>query len=162
MLLAAVVGAVAVAAVAYASGGPPPEQDAAPGVRTVVTHGTAALRIVMPARRSNRTIERAVREARRAALPRAVKMAHRDAIALAAAARLTLAGPLGASRDTSPYGYYDPDAGRFGTGRWCGPIFTSRTVTGSDGVRRRVRRSHHGCPTPRGLAVQVTVTYATR
>ena len=165
LVLAGVVGAVVagvVAAVAFAGGGPPPQADSAPGVETVVTHGTAALRVVMPAKRTNATIERAVRAARRDALPRAVKGARRDAEALAAAAGLRLAGPLGASRDTSPYGYYDPDSGRYGTGRWCGPIFTSRTVIGSDGVRRRVRRSHHGCPTPRGLTVRVTVTFATR
>jgi hypothetical protein len=91
-----------------------------------------------------------------------VKSARREAGAVAAAAGLALAGPLGAARDASPAGYYDPDSGRFGPGRWCGPIFTSRTVVGSDGVRRRVRRSHHGCPTPRGLFVRVTVTFAAR
>ena len=166
LLIAAVIGAAVAAVVAgfaFAGGGPPPQaEDAAPGVRTVVTHGTATLKVVMPARRSDRTIERAVRTARREAMPRAVKDARRDADALAAAAGLKLAGPVGASRDSSPYGYYDPDDGRYGTGRWCGPVFTSRTVVGSDGVRRRVRRSHHGCPTPRGLTVRVTVTFGTR
>lgn len=166
LLTAVLIGAAAsavVAAIAFAGGGPPPSGDpAAPEVRTVVTHGSAALKVVMPAHRSNRTIELAVRVARRGAFPRAVKSARREAGALAAAAGLPLAGPLGAARDASPAGYYDQDGGTFGPGRWCGPIFTSRTVVGSDGVRRRVRHSHHGCPTPRGLVVRVTVTFAAR
>jgi hypothetical protein len=120
------------------------------------------LKVVMPRHRSDRTIERAVRTAQREAFPRAVKSARREAGALAAAVGLTLAGPLGAARDASPAGYYDTDSGTFGPGRWCGRIWTSKTVTGSDGVRRRVRRSHHGCPTPRELTVRVTVTFAAR
>jgi hypothetical protein len=166
LLIAAFIGAAAsaaVATIAFAGGGPPPGGDpAAPEVRTVVTHGNTALKIVMPRHRSDRTIERAVRTARREAFPRAVKAARREAGALAAATGLTLAGPLGAARDATPVGYYDTDSGSFGPGRWCGPIYTSRTVVGSDGIRRRVRRSHHGCPMPRGLFVRVTVTFAAR
>jgi hypothetical protein len=166
-LAAALFGAVATAATlaaagAFAGGGPPPGDTYDPELRTVVTHGAARLKVVVPAHRSNKTIERAVRAARRAAYPKAVKSARREAGALATAAGLRLEGPLGAARDVSPYGYYDPDAGSFGPGRWCGRIVTSRLVTGSDGVRRRVRRSHQACPVPRDLVARITVTFAVR
>ena len=165
LLTAVVAGAVTAAlatAMALAGGGSPPTDSSAPDVRTVVTRGTARLKIVTPQQRSDRTIEHSVRAARRDAYPRAVKAARRDAAALAAAAGLTLAGPLGAARDTSPYGYWDADSGRFGPGRWCGRIVTSRLVTGSDGIRRRVHRSHRACPIPRDMQVRITVTFAAR
>ena len=153
-LVAAVAAAfVTAVALAFASGGPPPTEAPSPEVRTIVTHGTARLHVATPARRSNATIERAVRRARAAAFPTAVAAARREATALAAAARLRLAGPLGAARDASPYGFWDPDTGRFGPGKWCGRIFTRR-----DGVRR----SHRGCPVPRDLTVRITVTFGVR
>jgi hypothetical protein len=158
-LIAAALGAVVsaatlVAAGALAGGGSPPTDAAAsPAVRTVVTHGTARLHVATPAHRSDKTIERAVRAARRAAFPQAVKSARRDASALAAAAGLRLAGPLGAARDASPYGYWDPDSGRFGPGRWCGRIVTRR---------HGERRSHRACPIPRDLQVRITMTFGVR
>src|SRR3954447_26272873 len=106
LFIAAVIGALGVAALAFAGGGPPPSADpSAPPVNTVVTHGTAAVRVAMPRKRSDKTIERAVRTARREAFPRAVKAARREAGALAAATGLKLGGPVGAARDASPYGY---------------------------------------------------------
>jgi hypothetical protein len=166
-LPAALFGAVATAATlaaagALAGGGPPPGESYSPELRTIVAPGAARLKVVVPKHRSNKTIERAIRAARSAAFPKAVKTARREASALATAAGLRLAGPLGAARDSSPYGYYDPDSGRFGPGRWCGRIVTSRLVTGSDGVRRRVRRSHQACPVPRDLVARITVTFAVR
>jgi hypothetical protein len=119
-----------------------------------VTHGSATLHIETPARRSDKTIERAVRAARRAAFPEAVATARAEAEAMARAAGLRLAKPIGVSRDASPIGYWDPDAGRFGTGRWCGPVTHRR-----DDGRRVTRRE---CPIPRGQTVRLTVTFATR
>jgi hypothetical protein len=153
-LLIALLTAGALAAIALAGGGPPPVPGAAPGVETVVAHGTGRLKIHTPAKRTDATIERAIRTARRAAFPRAVANARGEAAAMARAAGLRLAGPLGVSRDTSPYGYWDPDSGRFGPGRWCGRIVT-RTRDGG-------RRSHRACPIPRDQSVRLTVTFAVR
>ncbi len=152
-IVVALATAGGLAAIALAGGGPPPTPEAAPGVETVVAHGAARLHIRTPAHRSDATIERAVRAARRAAYPEAVGVARWEAAAMARAAGLRLDGPLGVSRDTSPYGYWDPDAGRFGTGRWCG------RVTHRRGGKRTTRRE---CPIPRGQTVRLTVTFATR
>jgi hypothetical protein len=152
-LLIALLTAGVLAAIAIAGGGPPPDPDSAPGVETVVSRGTARLKVHTPATRTDATIERAMRRARRAAFPRAVSAARADAVAMARAAGLRLAGPLGVSRDTSPYGFWDADSGRFGPGRWCG-----RIVVRSRGGRR----SHRACPIPRGQTVRLTVTYAVR
>jgi hypothetical protein len=158
----ALAAAGAFAVLASGSGGPPPSGDYPPEVRTVVARGTGVAKVAGPARRTNRTIERAVRQARRAAMPKAVNAARKDAQALAAAAGLQLAGPIGAARDAAPLGYWEPDTGRFGPGRWCGRITTRKTVRGSDGDPRRVTRSHHGCPVPSSQSVRVTVTFAVR
>jgi hypothetical protein len=153
-LLIALLTAGALAAIALAGGGPPPAPDAAPGVDTVVAHGGARLKVRAPAKRSDATIERAMRRARVAAFPHAVAAARAEALGMARAAGLRLAGPLGVSRDASPYGYWDADSGRFGPGRWCGRIVT-RTHDGH-------RRSHRACPIPRGQSVRLTVTFAVR
>jgi hypothetical protein len=156
-LTAATVGALAAAgactAVALASGGPPPVPPNPPDVRTVVAHGRGAAPITEPAKRGNRTIERAVRRAGRAALPRAVATARREAEALARAAGLTLGGPIGVARNTQPYSGWYPEEGRFGPGRWCG-----RVVFRRDGERR----SRHVCRVPDQQTAEVIVTFATR
>jgi hypothetical protein len=159
LLTATALGALVTAAAltasgALAGGGPPPADPQTAALRTVVAHGTAPLKVAVPAHRSNKTIERAVLAARGAAYPKAVKGARRDASALAAAAGLRLTGPLGAARDVSPYGYWDSDSGRFGLGKWCGRIVT-RTHDGT-------RRSHIACPVPRDLQVRITVTFGVR
>ena len=69
-IVVALATAGGLAAIALAGGGPPPTPEAAPGVETVVAHGAARLHIRTPAHRSDATIERAVRAARRAAYPR--------------------------------------------------------------------------------------------
>jgi len=158
--LGALAAAGAFATIAFAGGGSPPADPPAPELRTVVTHGSASARVRTPARRTNATIERAVRRARRDALPKAVEAARAEADGLARAAGMALAGPIGVSRDAAPYGYWEPDTGRFGPGRWCGPIATRRTVRGDDGTLRRVRRSHRACPVPREQSVRVTMTFA--
>jgi hypothetical protein len=91
-----------------------------------------------PARRSDARIERAVRAARQAALPRAVTSARVEARALADGAAMTLANPIGVSRDAPPVGYDEPDVGRFGPGRWCGRIVTRRTLRRAGQPPRRV------------------------
>jgi len=153
-LLGALAAAGAFALASLASGGGPPESDAGPpAVHTVVAHGTAEAKVIRPDRLNNRTIGRAARRAREAAVPKAVKAASRDAVVLARAARLRLAGPIGIDRDVSPFGYYGYEEGRFGPGDWCGRW-----------VRRRrdgTRVARHRCFPPHEQAVRVTVTFAT-
>ena len=157
-LLAALLGALAAAGAfalaSLASGGPLPESDAGPpAVHTVVAHGTGEAKVIRPARLNNRTIERAARRARKAAVPKAVKAARREAALLARAAGLRMSGAIGIARDVSPYGYFDYEAGRFGEGDWCGRW-----------VRRRrdgTRVARHRCFPPRDQTVRVTVTFAT-
>ncbi|HEV3002542.1 MAG TPA: hypothetical protein VGW75_17520 [Solirubrobacteraceae bacterium] len=155
----AAAGAVA-AALALASGGPPPTEPPAPDAGTVVAHGSGRGRVAEPPERTDRSVQRAVDDARRRAIPRAVAAARDEAVTLAAAAGLRLGDAAGVARDVSPLGWYDETTGRFGPGRWCGPIVTWRTVRGDDGRSRRVRRSHHGCHKPPSVSVRVTVTFA--
>ena len=157
-LAAATFGALAAAGafavVTLASGGPPPEPDAGPpAVRTVVAHGTGEAKVARPARLTDRTIERAARRARTAAVPKAVKAARKEAATLARAAGLRLAGPIGIERDVSPYGYFDYEGGRFGPGDWCGRWVTRR--------RDGTRVARHRCFPPHEQTVRVTVTFAT-
>jgi hypothetical protein len=165
-LTAATLGALAAGAafavLAPASGGPPPTEPPAPELRTVVARGTALALVRAPARRSNRTIERAAQRARRAAFPKAVAKARAEAEALARAAGLELGGPIGVARDAAPLGYWEPDTGRFGPGRWCGTIRTRRTVRAADGTEERVTVSRHRCQVPRVQSARLTVTFATR
>ena len=153
-LLGALAAAGAAALASHASGGPPPEPDAGPpAVRTVVAHGSGHAKVVRPARLDDRTIERAVRRAGRVAVPKAVKAARKDAVNLARAAGLQLAGPIGIERDVAPYGYFDHEAGRFGPGDWCGR-WVRRRRDGS-------RVARHRCFPPHDQTVRVTVTFAT-
>jgi hypothetical protein len=165
-LTAATLGALAAGAAfavfAPASGGPPPTQPPAPELRTVVAHGTALALVREPAHRSNRTIERAVQRAKHAAFPKAVAKARAEAEALAKAAGLELGGPIGIARDAAPLGYWEPDTGRFGPGRWCGMLRTRRTVQAADGTEDRVLVRRHTCRAPRDQSARVTVTFATR
>lgn len=156
-LLAALLGALAAAGVlalvSSASGPPPAPDPGPPAVRTVVSHGTGVAKVDRPARLNNRTIERAARRARTAAVPKAVKSARREAATLARAAGLRLSGPIGIAREITPFGYYDSGTGRFGPGDWCGRWVTRR----SDGSRI----ARHRCFPPREQEMRVVVTFAT-
>jgi len=161
---AAAAAVIAAAGIALASGGPPPVQPADPAVDTVVSTATAQSRVRAPApdRRSNATIERAVQAARARALPRAVSAARTEADTLAAAAGLHAGAVVGIRRDSSPLGYWDQDAGRFGPGVWCGRVFSRRTVRQADGTTKRVTASRHRCPVPKTASIRVTLTFAAR
>ena len=160
ILLSAVAAGATAAGIAVASGGPPPATPPDPAPQTVVAHGFGQKRVAEPDERTNRSVELAVRAAREDAIPRAVAHAREEAEALAAATGLRLGEPAGVGRDGGPPGWWESDTGRFGPGRWCGPIFRWRTVRGSGGETRRVRRSHHGCHKPPTVSVRVTVTFA--
>ena len=163
-LTAAVAAVIAATGIALASGGPPPVQPADPAVDTVVSTATAQSRVRAPAsdRRSNATIERAVQAARARALPRAVTAARAEADALAAAAGLRAGDVVGIRRDSSPLGYWDQDAGRFGPGVWCGRVFSRRAVRQADGTTKRVTTSRRRCPVPKTASIRVTLTFAAR
>jgi hypothetical protein len=155
-LLAALLGALAaagaLAVVTLASGGPPPEPDAPPAVQTVVARGTGSSKVARPAKLNNRTIERAARRARAAALPKAVAAARKEAKRLAKAAGLRLSGPIGIARDAAPFGYFDYQSGRFGPGDWCGRWVSRRNGT---------RVARHRCFPPRDQQIGVSMTFAT-
>ncbi|HEX8207363.1 MAG TPA: hypothetical protein VF587_14975 [Solirubrobacteraceae bacterium] len=151
-LVAATVAAGTIATgIAVSGGGPPPTDPPAPDPHTVVAHGVGTVRVAEPAKRTNASVERAVRAARRDAIPRAVERARDEARTLAEAAGLKVSEPVGVARDVSPVGWFDEDTGRFGVGRWCGPITT---------YRRGHRRVHHGCHKPPRVTVRVTLTLA--
>ena len=160
-LTAAAAAVIAATGIALASGGPPPVQPADPAVDTVVSSGSGQSRVVVPARKSDATIERAVRAARARALPAAVAAARTEAAALAAAAGLRTGDIVGIRRDSPPMGYWDQDAGRFGPGIWCGRVYGGRRlVRQADGTTKRVSRFHHGCPIPKNASIRVTLTFA--
>ena len=162
-LTAAAAAVIAATGVALASGGPPPVQPADPAVDTVVSTATAQSRVLAPARKSNATIERAVRAARTRALPRAVAAARTEADALATAAGLRAGEIVGIRRDSSPLGYWDQDAGRFGPGIWCGRLYGGRRlVRQADGTTKRVSRFRHGCPVPKNASIRITLTFAAK
>jgi hypothetical protein len=154
-LLAALLGALAAAGVlalvSSASGPPPAPDPGPPAVRTVVAHGTGVAKVARPARLNDRTIERAARRARTAAVPKAVKSARKEAATLARAAGLRLSGPIGIAREVPAYGYYD--TGRFGTGDWCGRWVTRR--------RDGTRVARHRCFPPQEQEMRVVLTFAT-
>lgn len=151
---AALVIAGAVAGVALAGGGAPPPTAPDPAPRTVVAHGDGIAEVVRPRVHADGTIQRAVGAARQAAIPKAVEAARAEAQVLARSAGLKLGEPIAAGRAVAPPGYWEPDQGHFGPGRWCGRIVTRR--------RDGVRRSRHGCKIPREQTTRVTVTFAVR
>lgn len=160
-LTAAAAAIAAAAGLAFASGGPPPGQPADPASNTVVATAAWQAKVVAPARRTNATIERAMRIARIRAMPAAIEVARDDAEALAEAAGLRAGRVLAIRRDSSPPGYWDQDAGRFGPGKWCGRIYSGRRIVRrADGTTRRVQRFRAGCPVPKTATIRVTVTYA--
>lgn len=134
------------------------------GPGTVAAIGTASVKPTPEDATSNASIIAAVREARRAAIPRAVADARNRAVLLAAAGDLKL-GALISIEDTassspffSPYG----QEGTFGPGRFCGLVTRYRTTRLASGRVRRTRigRSRR-CRVPTQVTATETVTFAT-
>lgn len=160
-LTAAAAAVIAAAGIALASGGPPPVQPADPAANTVVSTASAQAKVVVPERKSDATIEAAMVAARQRALPKAVAAARVEGAMIASAANLRIGAIVGIRRDSSPLGYWDQDAGRFGPGVWCGRVYGgSKRVRRADGTTKRVARFHHGCPVPKTVSVRVTLTFA--
>jgi hypothetical protein len=160
-LTAAAAAVIAAGGIALASGGPPPVQPADPAANTVVSTASAQGKVVVPRRKSDATIEAAMVAARQRAVPRAVAAARVEGAMLASAANLRIGAIVGIRRDSSPLGYWDQDAGRFGPGVWCGRVYGgSKRVLREDGTTRRVALFHHGCPVPKTASLRVTLTFA--
>jgi hypothetical protein len=161
VLPAAALLAAGAGGVALASGGPPPVTPPDPPPYTIVASGAGERPVVRPSRRTNGTIDRAVRAARARALPAAIAAARREARALGSAAGLAAGDVVAVRRDVTPPGYWNPDDGRFGPGVWCGRIYAGhRTVRRPDGTTRRVARYRRGCPVPKTATARLTVTFA--
>jgi hypothetical protein len=161
VLLPAALLAAGATGVAIASGGPPPATPADPPAYTIVASGGGERPVVAPSRRTNATIDRAVRAARLRAMPAAIAAARREATALGTAARLTPGAVVAVRRDVAPPGWWSADDGRFGPGVWCGRVYAGRrTVQRPDGTTRRVARFRRGCPVPKTAAIRLSVTFA--
>lgn len=158
--IAAVAAAAAAAGVSLASGGPPPTQPPDPPAHAVIVPGSGRADVHKPGRRTDTTIQRAVAAARHRAMAPAMANALEEARALARLAGMGLGRPVGVQRDAPPVGYWDDSTGRFGPGKWCGRIVTSRWVRRADGTRRRRTRSRYGCRVPNYVELRVTVTFA--
>jgi hypothetical protein len=160
-IVAATAAAAAVAGVALAKGGGTPAPQPDPPAYTVVTTASAKRHVAVPTRKSDASIERAMRAARRQALPAAVAAARVDATEVGAAAGLRPGRVVGIRRDVPPLGTWDESSGSFGPGKWCGRVYAGRrTVRRADGTTRRVTRSRHGCNAPKVATSTVTVTFA--
>ena len=161
VLPAAAALAAGAAGVALASGGPPPVTPPDPPPYTIVATGGAERTVHAPSRRTNATIDRAVRAARARGMPAAIAAARGEARTLGDASRLVPGAVVAVRRDVSPPGWWSGDEGRFGPGKWCGRIFVGRrTVRRADGTTRRVSRYRDGCQTPKDVSVRLTVTFA--
>lgn len=97
-----------------------------------------------PARRSDATIDRALRAARIGAMPAAIAAAGDEADALVDAAGLGTGQIVGIRRDSFPIACCDPYAGCSKPGRRLARIPGGRRAgRWSDGTTKRVSRSRH-------------------
>ena len=111
-------------------------------------------------RKSESSIREAVEAAEAAALPKAVAEGKAHAVALAAAAGLTLGALISISdapANTFPYYYQLPT---FPNGHYCGNVRRTKTVV-RNGVRRRVSAgTRRLCRIPPQVFSSVQLTYA--
>lgn len=139
-------------------------QAPAPGPGTVIAIGTSSVTPKPADPSNNESIAAAVREAREAAIPRAVSDARNRATLLAAAGGLKLGALIGVADVLSfpffgsPYG----QDGTFGPGRFCGLVPQFRTTRTSGGrTRRRIVGQKRRCRVPMQVTATETVTFAT-
>jgi len=160
LILAGTIAGLIAAGVATGKGEPPITPPDPPPY-TVIARGIATAPVGRPWQQTNASFDRAVRDARAKAMPLAIARAREEAKRMAAAAGLRLGQVVGAARDAPPAGSWDPDAGQFGPGIWCGRIYVGRrTVTGADGRTRNVNRYRDGCKAPKQAAARVSLTFA--
>jgi uncharacterized protein YggE len=153
--------AVAAAGIATTATAQDPAPD--PSQRTVTVVGTGESEPKPRDRKSNASIAKAVRDAERVAIPRALGNGRGRAARLAQQSGLRLL-ELHSVAETipSPFGYYGPYGaqGTFGPGRYCGTTRRSIFRRGADGQRRRVgSRSVRSCRVPRSINASLTMTF---
>jgi hypothetical protein len=138
---------------------PAPARAQAPAT-TLTASGLAQVVPKPEDRQSETSIRAAVEAAEAAALPKAVVDAKTHALALAAAAGLTL-GPLLSIADAPPNSFpYYYSFGTFPNGRFCGTVRKTRIVV-RDGKRRRVSAgTRRVCRVPPQIVSSVQLTYA--
>jgi len=138
-------------------------QSPAPEQRTLTVVGTGEAKPTPRNRNSNASIAKAVRDAERAAIPRALGNGRGRAARLAQQSGLRLLELHSVAETTpSPFGYYGPYGaqGTFGPGRYCGTTRRSIVRRGADGQRRRVgSRSVRSCRVPRSINASLTMTF---
>lgn len=139
--LAAVTAALVSSTTATAQG-PAPEG--------VTVTGVASVGVERPERLTDRTIQRAVAESFRTAVPRAVRDARANAGLIAQAAGLTL-GPITSVSQGPEYAFYRPFSSRY-----CRTVRSRRTRRG----RVRLPRPREVCRVPPETTVVVRVTFA--
>lgn len=131
--------------------------------RTLTVTGTGESKPTSRDRKSNASIAKAVRDAERAAIPRALGNGKGRAARLAEQSGLRLLTLHSVSESApSPFGFHGPYGaqGTFGPGRYCGTVRRSIYRTGSDGKRRRVgTRSRRSCRVPQSVSASLTMTF---
>jgi uncharacterized protein YggE len=129
---------------------------------TITATGTGRALVTPANRHSNSSISRAYAAAARASIPNALRAAHTQALAYAAALHLTL-GPLLSVTDQSNSGFYGPTeeyAGPFGPGRFCG-IVRQAIIKTVNGHRKVVgTRKVHRCIVPQIATTTLALTYS--
>ncbi len=141
-------------------------EDPAPATTsepTVTVIGTGDAKPTPRDRKSNASIAKAVHDAERAAIPKALGNGKGRAARLAKMSGLRLVKLHSVSETPpSPFGYYGPYGaqGTFGPGKYCGTVRSSVFKTGSDGKRRRVgTRSRRSCRVPPTVTASLTMTF---
>jgi len=129
------------------------QQTPVPGQITVLGQGSA--RVLPPQDPTETEIAQAVAAARMRAMPAALDRAREVASSVASAAGIPIGGVLGITEQSASL----PVAGRFGPGRYCGPVRPLRTVV-RDGQRVQVRgKARRVCDIPRSITVVVAVAF---
>ena len=153
---------LSVAGLAVASGPPPVTDRGYPPPGVTVT-GIGRVDVQASNRDGEHGIRRAVATATKAALPRAMSDARRQAQLLGDASGIRLGEVWAVERDPNlPYpgsGLEPPTP--FGNGRYCGTLrrFAGYRTT-PDGRRVRRHVSRRACRAPRDVSVYLTVTFA--
>lgn len=130
---------------------------------TVTVIGTGQSKPKPRDRKSNASITKAVHDAERAAIPKALGNGKGRAARLAKLSGLRLVALHSVSETSpSPFGFYGSYGaqGTFGPGRYCGTVRTSVYRTGSDGKRHRTgTRSRRSCRVPDSVTASLTMTF---
>ncbi|HEY6888117.1 MAG TPA: hypothetical protein VI300_10070, partial [Solirubrobacter sp.] len=154
------VGLIVTGAVVLAAALLPAAASAQAPATTLTAAGTGQSAPKPDDRKSESSIREAVEAAEAAALPKAVVEAKSHAVALAAAAGLTLGALISISDAPStsfPFYYGLPG---FPNGHYCGNVRRFKTVV-RNGKRRRVSAgTHRVCRIPPQVVSSVQLTYA--